>query len=100
MDPHHPAVLRALYKIVSAARRVDIPVSVCGEMAHETRYVSYLIGIGVRELSIDPHFMPTVQRELSQIDVSEAEKRAWLILEEATIQGIEALLPAPALEHG
>ncbi|MBD3317700.1 MAG: phosphoenolpyruvate--protein phosphotransferase, partial [Chitinivibrionales bacterium] len=51
---HHPAVLRGIHRTLTAARAADIPLSICGEMAHESRYLPLLLGMGVRRFSVDP----------------------------------------------
>ena len=92
--PHHPAVLRGLAKITEAAARRDIDVSICGEMAHDVRYLPFLIGIGVRALSIDPQFLPDVQAAVSRISAENARSLAGQLLDMTTIQEITALLDA------
>jgi phosphotransferase system enzyme I (PtsP) len=57
-QPYHPSVLRALARIVQRAAGSQVPVSVCGEVAHQKDFVPFLIGIGLRRLSVDPQFLP------------------------------------------
>ena len=90
--PHHPAVLRALSRIVSAATLHGKPVSVCGDMAHQTQYISYLLGIGVRSLSVDAMYLPNVQRCVSAISIDQAEKTAAAALHEHSLEKIAAIL--------
>jgi len=87
--PHHPAVLRGLKRIVDAAERLGISVSVCGEMAHDPRYVPFLLGIGIRRLSLDPHFLPLVQKVISSLTMQKARTYAETLLDEPTISGVE-----------
>ncbi len=90
--PHHPAVLRALKRIVSAAVRHGVDLSVCGEMAHDPRHIRFLVGIGVRRFSLDPHYLPDVQQAIGKMTIAEAEAHAARLLAESTIKGVEALL--------
>lgn len=90
--PDHPSVLRALSKIVFAARKAGKRVSVCGEMAHETRYLPFLIGIGVRELSVDPHYLPVLQQTLLGLSTKDAEAHARKLLEESSLDMIDTIL--------
>jgi phosphotransferase system enzyme I (PtsI) len=53
-DPLHPSVLFLIQRIIDAANKEGIPVSMCGEMAGEPRYARLLIGMGLRELSMQP----------------------------------------------
>lgn len=51
-EKFHPAVLRSIKKIVTAAEIRNIPVSVCGEMASDSYASLLLIGMGITELSV------------------------------------------------
>ena len=90
--PYHPAVLRGLSAIVKAADAGGVPVSICGEMAHERRYLSFLIGIGFRTISVDPKFLPTVQAHIAGLTAAEAEAQATALLAENTLRGALATL--------
>ncbi|MGD8880502.1 MAG: phosphoenolpyruvate--protein phosphotransferase [Desulfobacterales bacterium] len=87
-QPYHPAVLRSLAKIVKAASIQNKRISVCGELAHDKDYIPFLLGIGVRILSVYPKFLPSVQNIISSIKTSEAKAYAQRLLSEATIQGV------------
>lgn len=53
-EPMHPAVVRVLDMVVSAARKAEIPVSVCGELAADPLFAPLLLGMGVSEFSMSP----------------------------------------------
>lgn len=59
--PFHPAVVRTLSRIAEAAIRHDKPVSICGEVAGDHAYTPLLLGLGFRELSMAPVFLPRVK---------------------------------------
>lgn len=90
--PHHPAVLRALKRIVGQANRHNVPVSVCGDMANREIYLPFLIGIGVRNLSVDPIYLPKIKKACILIDLKEAEKIAHTLLGISSIKDIERVL--------
>jgi phosphotransferase system enzyme I (PtsP) len=56
--PEHPSVLRALAKVARVATEYQKPISICGEMGHDEAMIPFLLGIGIRRLSIDPQFIP------------------------------------------
>ncbi len=90
--PEHPAVLRGLAEIVDAAVQADKDVSICGEMAHVTEYIPFLIGIGIRSFSVDPHFLSSVQRTVAQLTISHTQSLAKALLSQATIEGVRNIL--------
>ncbi len=78
--PHHPAVLRGLNKIVTKACEMDKPVSLCGDMAHDERYLEFLIGIGLTNFSINPLYIPRVQKFIEGLDAKQAKEKAYEVL--------------------
>lgn len=53
-DPTHPAILRLVRMTIEAGRALDTPVAMCGEMAGDPRFTRLLLGIGLREFSMQP----------------------------------------------
>lgn len=89
---HHPAVLRALKRIVAAGARAGIPVSVCGDMGRDEKFIDFFLGIGVRSFSVDPHFLPFMRDSINAIRTREAEAIAARLLQCATISEAEAII--------
>lgn len=52
---HHPAVIKLIKLVIHASAEHGIPLSVCGEMASNPRYIPLLIGLGITALSVNPH---------------------------------------------
>jgi len=92
--PHHPSVLRALERIVRAANQNGREVSVCGDMAHEQQYIPFLLGIGVRTLSVDPAYLLRTQQTIAGTSVPGAEATAQAMLAQNRTDGIAAILSA------
>jgi phosphotransferase system enzyme I (PtsP) len=90
--PHHPAVLRALKRIIDGAHRYGIEASICGEMAHNPRYIPFLLGIGVRAFSVDPRLCPRTHEIIGSLSLPEAAEFATRVLAEDTIVGVETML--------
>ncbi len=91
-NPLHPAILRLIQFTAAAARRGNIPLSVCGEIAGDPRYTALLIGLGIRELSMTPSNIPRVKQRLRALDVKAATQRARQIMEQSDGGRIAALL--------
>ncbi len=99
--PYHPSVLRSLARIVRTVSAVGKDISVCGEMAHEPEYIPFLLGIGLRSLSVDPQFLIDLQSGITRIKMSDAEKYANQLLSQSTISGaleVLAYFPGKILE--
>lgn len=51
-DPLHPAVLRLIQQVIDAGKATGKPISMCGEMAGDPRYIPLLIGMGLEYFSM------------------------------------------------
>jgi phosphoenolpyruvate-protein phosphotransferase (PTS system enzyme I) len=91
-EPLHPAVLRTLHGVASAARAHGCPLSVCGEMAGQPLQAVLLVGLGFRGLSMAPSAIPRVKEALRAVGAAEAEVLASRCLSLATCADIEALV--------
>ncbi len=80
--PHHPSVLRALKKIVYAAHTHRKDVSICGDMAHDPKFLPLLLGIGLRNFSLDARYLPKIHQRLSEVSMVDAEAMTSQILKE------------------
>jgi phosphotransferase system, enzyme I, PtsP len=85
--PFHPSVLRAMERLVLGAKACGKDISVCGEMAHEPEFIPFLLGIGIRSLSVDPQFLVQVQEQIISLRLCDAEAYAKELLSQSTIQG-------------
>ena len=80
-QPLHPAVLRMLKSAVDAARAAKVPISICGDMAGDPFLTWILIGLGLRELSMDPDRIPLVKAVVRGSSLAEATQLATEALE-------------------
>ena len=60
-QPHHPAVLRLIQQVAKNANQQKKIVGVCGEMAGDSLYTKWLIGVGIHELSMSPTSIPKIK---------------------------------------
>ncbi len=75
-DPMHPAVLRAIKYVADSAKKINIPINVCGEMASNPAQVIMLLGLGMTDLSMTPSAIPAIRRMVRSIRLEDAEKIA------------------------
>ncbi|HDZ77955.1 MAG TPA: phosphoenolpyruvate--protein phosphotransferase, partial [Gammaproteobacteria bacterium] len=73
-NPLHPSVLRLIEMTVLAANKAKIPVTLCGEMAGDPKLIEVLLGLGLRQLSMDPANLLEVKAIIRQLDVNKAKK--------------------------
>jgi phosphoenolpyruvate-protein phosphotransferase len=76
LDALHPAVLRLIAGTAQAAAGAARHVAVCGGLASDLVAVPILIGLGIRELSVVPSFIPRAKALLRTLDVAEATRLA------------------------
>lgn len=77
--PTHPSVIRLMDITVRAAKDNGIWTGVCGEMAGQLTITPLLVGLGVDELSVSAHMVPSIKkavRSLSQSDCAEMVREA------------------------
>ncbi|MCG8428872.1 MAG: phosphoenolpyruvate--protein phosphotransferase, partial [Chromatiales bacterium] len=67
-DPLHPAILRLIKMVIDAGRHYNKPVSMCGEMAGDPRYIPLLLGMGLQEFSMQPGALLEVKSLLQGLD--------------------------------
>jgi phosphoenolpyruvate-protein kinase (PTS system EI component) len=91
-DPYHPAVLRMLAQITGYAIESGKPFSICGEIAGDHYYTMLLVGLGFRELSMAPVFLPRVKLMVRNIDVSEAERLVAEALQMSSAEEVRDLV--------
>jgi phosphotransferase system enzyme I (PtsI) len=70
-DPLHPAVLMLIAHTLASAEKVNIPVSVCGEMAGDPKLTRLLLGMGLRIFSMHPSQILKVKSRVLKADVNE-----------------------------
>ena len=72
----HPAVTRLIKEVIRAARRRDVPVSCCGEIAGQVEFALLLVGLGLRSLSVSPSRVPYLKRAIRSVDIPFCEQLA------------------------
>jgi len=70
-DPLHPAVLRLIHMTIKAGKAAGIPVSMCGEMAGDPRFTRLLLGLGLREFSMQSVNLLEVKQIVNNSDMIE-----------------------------
>jgi phosphotransferase system enzyme I (PtsI) len=87
-----PSILRLIEGVVAAGMAHGRGVFVCGAMASDPLAVVLLVGMGLRELSLEASSFPAVRAAISRITVEEAEEAARDVRACTTAIEVEALL--------
>ena len=80
-DPLHPSVLRLIHNVICAGKNARIPVSMCGEMAGNPEYTRLLLGLGLREFSMEPSRLPEIKEQILSSKLERIKAPAQQILE-------------------
>jgi phosphoenolpyruvate-protein phosphotransferase (PTS system enzyme I) len=87
-----PAVLRLIRRTVRAGDRHRRPVTVCGAMASDPLAVVLLLGLGVRDLSMEGTAIPELKEAIRRISLPEAEQLADEALACKTAEEVERMV--------
>jgi phosphoenolpyruvate-protein phosphotransferase (PTS system enzyme I) len=90
--PSHPSILRLLTDVLAAAAQHRRPVTLCGEMGGQSIYAPLLLGLGLREFSLTPGYIPRVRRLLRGLTLEAARQLAEECLALSTSEEVEARL--------
>jgi phosphotransferase system enzyme I (PtsI) len=91
-DPLHPAILRLVQDVVSAAHKAGKWVGMCGEMAGDPDAVPLLLGLGLDEFSVSPAQIPAVKTLLRTLDLGATQDLVTRALELSTATEIRELV--------
>ena len=69
-QPCHPALVRLMKGVATAAHQHGIWTGICGEMAGDIRLTPLLIGLGIEELSVAPVQLPSVKYAIRKLDAA------------------------------
>ncbi|MCA9028510.1 MAG: phosphoenolpyruvate--protein phosphotransferase [Planctomycetaceae bacterium] len=71
-----PAILKMIRMVVEAGEKHSVPVTVCGQMSSDPKYIPLLVGLGIRHLSATPHVIPQLKEVVRHLTIPQAESIA------------------------
>ncbi len=83
-DPLHPAVLRAIKRVIDASHAAGKWTGMCGEFAGDPRVTALLAGMDLDEFSMTAASIPYVKKQLRKLDFYEAQLLADRALKAST----------------
>ena len=93
-DPLHPAILRLIRMTIEAGHTCGKPVAMCGEMAGDPRFTRLLLGLGLRELSMQPGSLLEVKDLVRSSHIARLEQAARELFTRLDDEEPERLLEA------
>jgi len=99
-SPFHPAILRMIRQVVRAAAEHNVPTALCGAMASDPLAAVLLVGLGLRELSMEAAAIPEIKEAVRRVTTADCERAAETALKLDTAEAVEELVAgtfAPSL---
>lgn len=90
--PTSPAVLRLVSDVIAAGEAEGIEVAMCGEMACDPLMVPLLVGLGLRNLSMNPQAVPVVRNLIRHLSYRESFNMARHAARLLTARDVEEYL--------
>ncbi len=84
----NPAVLKMIKMTFDAAKKNNIDVVMCGEMAGDPINVPVLLGFGIRDLSMNAASIPVIKKMIRDMDAKTAHKLSEDLFQFTTVQEI------------
>jgi phosphotransferase system enzyme I (PtsI) len=91
-SPFDPSILRLIRGVTRAAADRSIPVSLCGAMASDPLAAALLVGLGLRDLSMEAAAIPEIKEALRRVTVAECEAVGEEALAADSADAVEELL--------
>ena len=91
-SPFHPAVLRAVAKVIEAGHREGKEVGMCGEFAGDEQAVPLLVGMGLDEFSMVSNEIAAVRYQVRGLSEKQTKGFAKRILAAGTEKEVKNLL--------
>ncbi len=88
----HPAVWKLIKLSFDAAHKAGKPISVCGEIAGKPLLAAGLLGMGIRDLSMNPASIPTVKKVLCKFDMSTFKELFHSLMKTSDGEDVDRLL--------
>lgn len=79
-DPCHPAVLKLIAGTLSYAARVNLSVSLCGELAGDPQFAWLLAALGLRQFSMHPDRILEIRQRLRYANLDELAAKAQRLI--------------------
>lgn len=90
--PLHPAILKLIKQVADFGKKNNKSVSICGEMAGNPLQAALLLGLGIRNFSMEPYYIPEVKGFLISLKESDLKRIAEKALTLPTSKAVNECL--------
>jgi phosphotransferase system enzyme I (PtsP) len=91
-DAYHPAILRMVRRVVTAAHAAGKPVTVCGEIASRPDLAAALVALDIDALSVTPQAIPELKQALACVSMRSVVDSMPGVLAQSDARGVELAL--------
>ena len=91
-SPFDPSILRLIKNVTDVGQKMNRPVSLCGAMASDPLAACLLVGLGLRDLSMEAAAIPEIKEAIRRLSLAECELIAAHALECDSAEAVEELL--------
>lgn len=88
----NPAVLKMIQMTYETAKKKDIDLVMCGEMAGDPLNIPVLVGMGLTDFSMNSAAIPAVKNLIRNLDTKKAKKNTKKIMQFNTVQEISEFI--------
>lgn len=81
-NPHHPALLRMIAKVVESAHKAGIWAGICGELGADMELTEEFLAMGVDELSVSPSSILPIRKKILESNVKKETVLQPMLLNE------------------
>jgi phosphotransferase system enzyme I (PtsI) len=93
-SPFDPAILRLVLNVIRSARDFNRPLCICGAMASDPLAAALLLGLGMRDFSMEAAAIPEIKESFRRVTLVQAEAVAAEALSCATADEVKACVAA------
>ncbi|MFS8066650.1 MAG: phosphoenolpyruvate--protein phosphotransferase [Byssovorax sp.] len=93
-SPFDPSILRLIAGVLRAGEEWECPVSICGAMASDPLAAMLLLGLGVRDFSMEAAAIPEIKEALRRVTLADAETTAAEAMRLHTAEEVEHCVAA------
>ncbi len=93
-----PSILRILNMAVSTAVKNDKPISMCGQMCGNPMYTMFLLGLGLRSMSVTPAAIPEIKQVCRRVSIPQCQRVAERAVEFESARAVRTYLKEELLK--